>query len=265
MEALGSAGNYTYNDANLFSSGICGFGDFSKTNNPNYQDGYVDVELAAIQFFGAQAWDTMLENFNDATFTAQLDAAGLTNSGGCYATVGSAANAAITQAFVWLGHPATDPMGIWNQLAADTFDKTVTSSVTGTSSGATVTAHIADNTTSPEQGECCMGHEFDSTDSSGLRFSALYVYEGWMNVTGSRVVMTALGNFSCAATTGAAQYDVGSQDLIYKLGHGYLSYAPNQDGILVDDTGDPSSDGPLAKGWAYDIDAYNALAAPQTC
>ena len=264
MEALGFAGNYTYNDANNFSSGICGFGDFSKTNNPNYQDGYVDVELAAIQYFGAQTWDTMLQNFNDATFTAALDAAGLTNAGGCYATVGSAANAAIDQPFVWMGHPATDPMGIWNQLAADTFDLTVTSSVTGVSSGATVTAHIADNTTSPEQGMCCMGHEFDSTDSSGLRSSALYVYEGWMNVTGSRVVMSALGDFTCSAATSAAQYDVGSQDLIYKLGHGYISYALNQDGILVDDTGDPS-DGPLAKGWAYDIDAYNALASPQTC
>jgi hypothetical protein len=263
--AMGYGGNYTYNDANNFSSGICGFGDFSKTNNPNYQDGYVDVELAAIQFFGAATWDTMLTNFNDATVTAELDAAGLTNAGGCFATVGSAANAAIDLPFVWMGHPATDPMGIWNQLASDTFDLTVTSSVTGVSNGATVTAYIADNTTSPEQGECCMGHEFDSTDSSGLRSSALYVYEGWMNVTGSRVTMTALGDFVCSDATAAAQYDVGSQDLIYKLDHGYISYALGQDGILVDDTGDPASDGPVAKGWAYDIDAYNALATPATC
>ncbi len=264
-EAMGFAGNYTYNDANNFSSGLCGFGDFSKTNNPNYQDGYVDVELAAIQFFGASAWDTMLTGFNDAAFTAQLDAAGLTNAGGCFATAGSAANAAIGRPFVWLGHPATDPMGIWNQLAADTFDQTVASSVTGTSNGATVTAHIADNTTSPEQSQCCMGHEFDSTDSSGLRSSALYVFEGWMNVTGSRVAMSVLGNFSCASATSAAQYDVGSQDLIYKLHHGYISYALSQAGILVDDAGDPASDGPIAKGYAYDLDAYNALAAPQSC
>ncbi len=263
--AMGYAGNYTYNDANNFSSGICGFGDFSKTNNPNYQDGYVDVELAAIQFFGPATWNAMLTDFNDATFTAELDAAGLTNAGGCYATVGSAADAAIDQPFVWMGHPATDPMGIWNQLASDTFDLTVTSSVTGTSSGATVTAHIADNTTSPEQGECCMGHEFDSTDSSGLRSSALYVYEGWMNVTGSRVTMTALGDFSCNDATAVARYDVGSQDLIYKLHHGYISYALSQDGILVDDAGDPASDGPVAKGYDYDLDAYNVLAAPATC
>jgi hypothetical protein len=220
--AMGYAGNYTYNDANSFSSGICGYGDFSKTNNPNYEDGYVDVELAAIEFFGPATWDTMLTDFNDATVTSELDAAGLTNAGGCFATAGSAAAAATTNAaigipFVWKGIPATDPMGIWNQLASDTFDNTVTSSVTGVSSGVTVTAEIADGTTSPYEGECCMGHEFDSTD------------------------------------------------LIYKLNHGYISYAQSQDGILTDDIGDPASDGPVAKGWAYDIDAYNALAAPSSC
>ena len=268
--ALGYAGNYTYNDANNFSSGICGYGDFSKTNNPNYEDGYVDVELAAIEFFGAATWDTMLTDFSDATVTAELDAAGLTNAGGCFATAGSAGaasttNAAISIPFVWKGIPATDPLGIWNQLASDTFDNTVTSSVTGVASGETVTAGIADGTASPEEGECCMGHEFDSTDSAGLRSSALYVYEGWMNVTGSRVALTALGAFACADAPAAAQYDVGSQDLIDKLNRGYVSYAQSQDGVLVDDAGDPASDGPVAKGWAYDIDAYNALAAPVSC
>jgi hypothetical protein len=264
-EAMGFAGNYTYNDASSFSSGICGFGDFSKTNNPNYQDGYVDVELAAIQFFGAPTWDAMLASFNDAAFTAQLDAAGLANAGGCYATVGAAANAAIDRPFVWLGHPATDLMGIWNQLAADTFDQTVASSVTGISNGATVTAGIADGSTSPQQDKCCMGHEFDSTDSSGLRSSALYVFEGWMNVTGSRVTMSVLGAFDCGTAISAAQYDVGSQDLIYKLHHGYISYALGQDGILVNDAGEPASDGPAAKGYQYDLDAYSAVAAPQSC
>ena len=86
-----------------------------------------------------------------------------------------------------------------------------------------------------------------------------------MNVTGSRVAMTALGSFSCAAATAASQYDAGSQDLIYKLHHGYISYALSQSGILVDDAGHPASDGPVAKGYAYDLDAYNALAPPSTC
>jgi hypothetical protein len=152
---------------------------------------------------------------------------------------------------------SSDLMGLWNTLAADTFDQTVTS-VNGP-------AHIADNTTSPEQGKFGMGHEFNSTDSQGLRSSALYTFEGWMNVTGNRVAMSTLGNFSCTAATSAARYNVGSLDLIYKLHHGYISHALNQSDILVDDHGDPATDGPNVKGYQYDLDAYNVLVATQGC
>ncbi|MFC0430939.1 fibronectin type III domain-containing protein [Kutzneria buriramensis] len=255
--AMGYAGNYTYNDANNFSSGICGFGNFAKGNNPNYRDGYVDVEAAAIQFFGASAWDSMLTGFDDATEASQLNAAGLTNAGGCFATVGTAANSAIRRAFVYSGVHSSDLMGLWNTLAAATFDQTVTS-VNGP-------AHIADGTTSPVQGKLGMGHEFNSTDSQGLRSSALYTFEGWMNVTGDRLAMTALGGFSCSAATAAARYDVGSTDLIYKLHHGYVSHALNQNNILVDDHGDPATDGPNVKGYQYDLDAYHVLIANQGC
>lgn len=260
-EALGLAGNYTYNDANNFSSGLCGYGDFGKNYNPNYQDGYVGVELAAIQFFGPSAWDEMLTGFNYPAFTARLRAAGFTNAELCYQAAGAAAGPAIARPFVWKGHQASDLMGIWNQLAADTFDQPVASSVSGISQGAPVTARIADGSTSPEEGKCCMGREFNSRDDSGLRSSALYVFEGWMNVTASRVVLSVLGHFICASATAAARYEVGSQDLIYKLAHGYISYALNQDGILVNGSGDPHSDGPLAKGYPYDLNAYYAFAA----
>lgn len=265
MAAMGYGGDYAYNDASDFSSGICGFGNFAKTNNPNYEDGYVDVELAAIEYFGASTWDSMLAGFDDATEASALDAAGLTNAGGCFTTVGSAANSAIQKPWLWKGHAASDAMGVWSQLAADTFDLTVTSSVTGTSNGSSATAQIADGSTSPEQGQLGMGKEFDSTDSGGLRSSALYVYEGWMNVTGSRVAMSAVGAFQCSAATSAAQYKVGTADLTYKLDHGYLSYAASQTDVLVDDKGDPSSDGPVAKGWNFDEDAYAANVPGQSC
>jgi Cellulose binding domain len=259
-EALGLAGNYTYNDANNFSSGLCGYGNFGKNNNPNYQDGYVGVELAAIQFFGASAWDRMLTGFDYPAFTSRLRAAGFTNAARCYQAAGSSVGPAIARPFVWKGHPAADLMGIWDQLAGDTFDKPVASLVSGTSQGASVTARIADGSTSPEEGKCCMGREFDSRDDSGLRSSALYVFEGWMNVTASRIVLSVLSHFSCASAPTAARYEIGSQDLIYKLAHGYVSYALNQNGILVNSSGDPKSDGPLAKGYAYDLNAYYTLA-----
>jgi hypothetical protein len=110
-----------------------------------------------------------------------------------------------------------------------------------------------------------MGHEFNSTDSQGLRSSALYTFEGWMNVTGSRLSLSALGTWSCTAASNAPRYKVGSGDLIYKLHHGYISHALNQNNILVDDHGDPATDGPNVKGYQYDLDAYNVIIGTQTC
>ncbi|HEY4457678.1 MAG TPA: fibronectin type III domain-containing protein [Pseudonocardiaceae bacterium] len=254
--AMGYGSNYAYNDGNSFSSGICGFGNFSKTNNPNYRDGGVDTEIAAIQYFGASTWDSMLASFNDATVTSQLNAAGLTNAGGCFQTLGSGGNSAINKAFVYQGHHSSDLMGLWSVLAGDTFDKTAQSTVGK--------AHIADNTASPYNGQCCMGHEFDSTDSSGLRSSALYVFEGWMNVTDARVTMMALGNFTLASATTESQYHIGTLDLKYKLDHGYVCYALNQTGLLVNDQGQPATDGPNVKGFLYDWDAYSVAGAPQS-
>jgi hypothetical protein len=253
--AMGYGSNYTYNDANNFSSGICGFGNFAKTNNPNYRDGGVDTEIAAIQFFGASTWDSMLTGFNDATVAGQLNTAGLTNAGGCFTKVGAGANSPIGRAFVYQGHHSSDLMGIWSTIAGNTFDKTAQSTVSP--------AHIADNTTSPQDGQCCMGHEFSSTDSQGLRSSALYVFEGWMNVTGSRVAMLALGNFNLA-NAGESAYHIGTLDLKYKLDHGYISHALNQSDILVDDHGNPSADGPNVKGFLYDFDAYTVVGNPQS-
>ncbi|HEY4022499.1 MAG TPA: cellulose binding domain-containing protein [Pseudonocardiaceae bacterium] len=254
--AMGYGSNYAYNDASNFSSGICGFGNFKKTNNPNYSDGGVDTEIAVIQYFGASTWDSMLASFSDATETSQLNAAGLTNAGGCFKTLGTAGNAPINKAFVYQGHAASDLMGLWSQVAGYTFDKPAQSTVSN--------AHIADNTTSPYDGKCCMGHEFNSTDSSGLRSSSLYTFEGWMNVTGARVAMMALGNFNAATATTEPQYHIGTLDLKYKLDHGYICQALNQSNLLVNDQGQPATDGPNVKGFLYDWDAYSVAGTPQS-
>ena len=52
--------------------------------------------------------------------------------------------------------------------------------------------------------------------------------------------------------------------LKYKLDHGYISVALNQPGILVDDHGNPTTDGPNVKGFLYDWDAYSVSGAPQS-
>jgi hypothetical protein len=195
----------------------------------------------------------MLSGFNDATVTSQLNGAGLTNAGGCFASVGSGGNSAIAIPFVYSGHHSSDLMGIWSSIASATFDQTAASTVGS--------AHIADGTKSPYDGQCCMGHEFNSTDSSGLRSSSLYTFEGWMNVTGSMVGMEILHNFN---TGNGAQnaYHIGTLDEKYKLDHGYICQALNQNQLLVDDHGNPATDGPNIKGFLYDWDAYVANGNP---
>ena len=97
-----------------------------------------------------------------------------------------------------------------------------------------------------------------------MRSSALYTFEGWMNVTGSRVAMEVLGNFNLGGASTETQYHIGTLDLKYKLDHGYISQALNQPDILVDDHGNPSADGPNVKGVLSDWDAYTVSGAPQS-
>ena len=60
------------------------------------------------------------------------------------------------------------------------------------------------------------------------------------------------------------QYHIGTLDLKYKLDHGYISHALNQNDILVDDHGNPAGDGPNVKGFLYDWDAYSVAGNPQS-
>jgi hypothetical protein len=85
-----------------------------------------------------------------------------------------------------------------------------------------------------------------------------------MNLTGSRVTMEILGNFDLAAASTETQYHIGTLDLKYKLDHGYISQALNQNMLLIDDHGNPASDGPNAKGFLYDWDAYTICGDPQS-
>jgi hypothetical protein len=48
-----------------------------------------------------------------------------------------------------------------------------------------------------------MGTKFNATDSSGLRSSAVYLYDGWM------VTVWALGTFTCRVPPAAAPYKGG--------------------------------------------------------
>jgi hypothetical protein len=271
MQAMGVGGNWGYNDANNFATGIGQFGNFRKTDNPNYREGYVGVEVAVIQYFGAARWDQMLSSFSYDAMTAKLQADGFTNITASWAHAGRAlmegggrdtaggSGAGVRMPFVYMGHHSSDLIGIYDALATFTWGEPVTSTVSGTSHGVPVTAHIDDNTTSPFESQKGMEHEFNSTDSTGLRSDALYAYEGFMNSLTTRSTMFALGDWGCGApqTSIVNLESVGVGDLLYKLQHGYAGVSTRgKRALSLVNESTPASDGPTAKGYEFDKDNW---------
>ncbi|HEY4026238.1 MAG TPA: hypothetical protein VGO86_07385 [Candidatus Dormibacteraeota bacterium] len=263
MEALGIAGNWGFNDANDFRTGIGQFGNFKKTDNPNFREGYVGVEIAVIQYFGAARWDQMLGGFSYDAFTAKLQADGFTNIAGSWARAGKTlmenggadkhggSGTGVKMPFVYAGHHSSDLIGIYDALAKFTWSETVASTVSA--------AHVHDSTASPFEGQMGMEREFNSSDGSGMRSDALYAYEGFMNSLTTRTSMFVLGAWGCGKTQATIIHleSVGVGDLMYKLQHGYdgASTRTKQAIELVNES-TPASDGPNAKGYQFDKDNW---------
>jgi hypothetical protein len=269
MAALAIAGNYNFNDANNFKAdldyalegGAC---KFNKINNPNYREGYVNVVIAASQYFGAIALNALFTSFNFTIFTRQLQAAGFTNiltawNGDANILMnGSGApcdgtGKGVRIPFTYMNVGLTNLPGIFNALATFTYQDTVTST------GCNGSAYINDHTTSPYQGQRGMEHEFNSTDGKGCRSDALYAFEGWMNSITSRTTMTILGNWGCGAmqTADMQLETVGSNDLIYKLQHGYEGHELGTARLVTETL--PASDGPSTKGFFFDQQVWDAV------
>jgi hypothetical protein len=268
MQALAIAANYDFNDANNFKADLDGPCKFDKTFNPNYRNGYLNVMLAAGQYFGAANLNSFFTSFDFTSFTSQLQSAGLTNilaawngrgtllmSGGSDGCGGSGSGVRV--AFVYGGVPLSNPVGIFDQLANFTYSDTVIS-VNGP-------AHIHDNTTSPYQGQQGMEHEFNSTDSGGLRSDALYAYEGWMNSISSRTTLTLLGSWGCGTqqTQIRQEMAVGSGDLLYKLQHGYDSFSLGASRLVTETQ--PAGTDPTTKGFLWDQQVWLVVLSQQSC
>ena len=64
MAAMAVLGNWGFNDANNWLTGIGLAGNFAKTNNPNFTQGYLGVMMACILYFGQAGCDSLLTNFD---------------------------------------------------------------------------------------------------------------------------------------------------------------------------------------------------------
>ncbi|HXR66124.1 MAG TPA: cellulose binding domain-containing protein [Ktedonobacteraceae bacterium] len=269
MQALAVTGNFNFNDANNFNQDMdyalegsqC---KFNKSYNPNYREGYLNIEIAASLYFGPSALNNFFTSFDYTSFTQQLQSAGFTNilaawagdqallmSGGSDSCGGSGKG--VREAFTYNSIPLSNPAGIFDQLATFTYQDSVTST------NCSGNAHIDDGTSSPFQGQQGMEHEVNTTDSSGCRSDALYVYEGWMNSISSRTTITLLGAWGCGTTqTNDIHLEaIGSGDLLYKLQHGYDGYYLGTTRLVTETL--PSSDGPSTKGFFFDQQIWNVV------
>jgi hypothetical protein len=70
MAAMAVLGNWGFNDANNWLTGIGLVGNFAKTNNPNYSQGYLGVMMACILYFGQTGCDSLFINFEYGQYIA---------------------------------------------------------------------------------------------------------------------------------------------------------------------------------------------------
>src|ERR1700730_12937470 len=71
MAAMAVLGNWGFNDANNWMTGIGLGGNFAKTNNPNFTQGYLGVMIACILYFGQAGCDSLFTNFDYDQYIAR--------------------------------------------------------------------------------------------------------------------------------------------------------------------------------------------------
>jgi len=145
-----------------FASGICGFGNFARQTT-EIRTAASTPSIAAIKYFGASTWDSHDPRLDDATVHRAAQCRGPTKRAAASARWAPARRGDRQATFLYQGPPPVDMMA---DLEHDRRQHVRQDGRKSTVSP----AHIADNTTSPEEGQCCMGHEvFTRRTHQGLR------------------------------------------------------------------------------------------------
>lgn len=237
MEALAIAGNYCQNSQNNVSRGLYQAFNWRKGWNPNHQEGYVGVMIAAhIYFGGADKVNQIFENFSYDEYMQRFEEVGFKNIADCWSATGKElmekggtdSGGGTTKgvkipfrysSLAGFGELNYEPYLLYRDLATRMFKFEVTSSECDGE------AYIADESTSPWQGKPGMCYEFRTQDASGCRSSASYCYEGWMNHILTFATMQAFDQLPDKNDSHfkdiKQKMETGTSDLFYKLEHGY--------------------------------------------
>jgi sialate O-acetylesterase len=244
MKSFAVVGNYQNGFDNWPKRCMYQTYDIGKTWNPNHNDGYVGIMIAAFYYFGsADAVNTILANFSYDTFMTDFQRFGFTNIITCWSQTGKILMETggtdkgggkvkgVRMPFT-MGDPLTptkriafDPVELYRSIGNWMYCHITTNTST---SGA---AYILNNGSSPMLGRLGMCREFQITDgfppNVQERSDATYSFLGWFLHIPTVAAMMALGEWPANGTLRDIEQRmyVGSEDLIYKLKTGYHAFS----------------------------------------
>lgn len=242
MKALAITGNWGYNDANDYKTGIDLLGNFDKNWNPNFTNTYLSVVISASMYFGAEELDKIFTSFSYDTYMARFKEYGFTNIYDKWSSIGydkakdlmenggDAAGAGtgkgVKLKFSYNGHGASELIYLFNSLCERTYAWAVSNDY-GTPGGADY-AYILSGKDSPFLGQMGMMREFAAADSGGIRSDLVYCYDSWAILVPVYTNMKLLGDWD-SSTSEMKKMDrriyVGNEDLLFKMQEGYHSYS----------------------------------------
>lgn len=257
MKVMALTGNYTQNYRNNPCSDMSQITWWNKGWNPNHQEGYVGVMIAAYYYFGgADEVNAILTEFDYESYIQQMKDYNYSIMRGYYEKAGKKLleeggvdgpnEKGETGTLVGVKIPFTycgvdengrdvevpyDPIQLYTSLARSMYGKTVISTVysNGTLRGYINKKDSSGNyIKSPFDGLMGMGTEFLSNDANGIRTDAGYINSGWRNSVPTRATIEILGGWrgESIIETASRMY-VGSEDFLFKTdpaNGGYVGY-----------------------------------------
>ncbi|WP_438481787.1 hypothetical protein [Oleiharenicola lentus] len=260
MYALATAGHLMTDDDNDYHTRLDGLGMQHKSWNPNIAEGYVDIMVAASQYFGAEKLQQFFLKFDFDKFTAELKAANLLNvyrcwnhhpamrqlfmQGGDFNNGKSPApsqpnglmghGAGVRNPYTYRGHALDEPWAIFRTQCDRMYAKSVRTVVTAfAGNDSRLMQRATSATLSPWEGRMGMCYEFESIDGYGVRTSLTYAFEGMMINLGTAATLRVLGHWpdTISGHDVERRMAVGVSDAMFRAKEGYRGWAGGKETI----------------------------------
>lgn len=260
MHAMAVAGHFTMGDGNDCHILLDGISAHNKSWNINITEGYVDVMLAAAEYFGADELNAWFVGFDYDAFVIKLRAANLMNivrcwthrseigplvmHGGVHAlpppqqplALGGIAGRAlgVRRPFTFQGLALNDVWAIYLTQGYRQFAKVVrTQIIAQTGEHTRLMQRETAAVLSPLEGRLGMCTELEGTDWYGVRSCLTYAFEGVMINIGTAAAMRVLGLWrdDASGVELEKRMAVGMADLMFKAREGYRGWAHGREYI----------------------------------